>query len=98
MGKISFPKHISQGRRLLRNSPQQLGALAVGMRHACLCSRRARRAWHQSRQKSQVVPGTTGTGTLSQNLPVLPHAPKQERKSAGRALTEGGLGAAQGSG
>lgn len=34
MGNISFPKHISQGRSLLRNSPQQLGAPAAGMRRA----------------------------------------------------------------
>lgn len=98
MGKISFPKHVSQGRRLLRNSPQQLGAPAVAMHHARLRGWGARRAWHQPRQKSQVVPDTAGTGMLSQSLPVLPHMPKQERKSPGRALMRGGLGAAQGSG
>lgn len=38
MGNISFPKHISQGRSLLRNSLQQLGAPAAGMHRACLRS------------------------------------------------------------
>lgn len=37
MGKISFPKHISQGRRLLRNSPQLPGARQPG-RAALACA------------------------------------------------------------
>lgn len=88
-GKISFPKHISQGRRLLRNSLRQLGAPAVGMRRARLRCQGARRAQHQPGHKSQAVPGTAGTGMLRENS-VLPRAPKQERKSPGRALMGAG--------
>lgn len=97
MGKISFPKHISQGRRLLRNSPRQLGAPAVGMRRARLSCQGARRAQHQPGHKSQAVPGTAGTRMLREKLCPATCTKAGEEKPR-QSVDGSGLGAAQGSG
>ena len=81
MGKTSFPKPISQGRRFLRNSPQPPGAPAAGTRRARLRSRGARPAWHQPEVSGG--PRHCRDRDAQPKPPCPARAPKQGRKSPG---------------
>lgn len=85
MGKVSFPKHASQGRRLLRTSTEHRRAPAAGMR----------RGSSRSPAPAQISGGPRHCKDWNApNRPVLHLHQTGEEKPSGRALM--GVGQEQG--